>query len=206
MKKNNTPQDKRLLKRKRAESRLKAYGIVSICLALIMLITLMTSIGLNGYSALQQAYVKLDVKVESLNVLDEDGFFSKKKALLFNWDGVVRNSFLSNFPDVTKRSEKRALRSLISTNAGYDLRQYFETLEKPPLEDIALVLESGEFAAESKSALEFYSQFSHEIPPDRRENPCEIWPDHSGRNLLLKESVAAMDDANLDASLISLVE
>lgn len=81
----------------------------------------------------------------------------------------------------------------------YDLRQYFETLEKPPLEDIALVLESGEFAAESKSALEFYSQFSHEIPPDRRENPCEIWPDHSGRNLLLKESVAAMDDANLDA-------
>ena len=79
MKKNNTPQDKRLLKRKRAESRLKAYGIVSICLALIMLITLMTSIGLNGYSALQQAYVKLDVKVESLNVLDEDGFFSKKK-------------------------------------------------------------------------------------------------------------------------------
>ena len=126
MKKNNTPQDKRLLKRKRAESRLKAYGIVSICLALIMLITLMTSIGLNGYSALQQAYVKLDVKVESLNVLDEDGFFSKKKALLFNWDGIVRNSFLSNFPDVTKRSEKRALRSLISNNAGYDLRQYFK--------------------------------------------------------------------------------
>ena len=126
MKKNNTPQDRRLLKRKRAESRLKAYGIVSICLALVMLITLMTSIGLNGYSALQQAYVKLDVKVESLNVLDEDGFFSKKKALLFNWDGVVRNSFLSNFPDVTKRSEKRALRSLISTNAGYDLRQYFK--------------------------------------------------------------------------------
>ena len=123
---NNTPQDKRLLKRRRAESRLKAYGIVSICLALVMLITLMTSIGLNGYSALQQAYVKLDVKVESLNVLDEDGLFSKKKALLFNWDGIVRNSFLSNFPDVTKRSEKRALRSLISSNAGYDLRQYFK--------------------------------------------------------------------------------
>ena len=35
----------------------------------------------------------------------------------------------------------------------YDLRQYFETLEKPPLEYIALVLESGEFAAESRSAL-----------------------------------------------------
>ena len=99
---NNTPQDKRLLKRKRAESRLKAYGIVSICLALVMLITLMTSIGLNGYSALQQAYVKLDVKVESLNVLDEDGLFSKEKALLFNWDGIVRNSFLSNFPDPSK--------------------------------------------------------------------------------------------------------
>ena len=81
----------------------------------------------------------------------------------------------------------------------YDLSQYFKTLKNPPLDDIGLVLKSGDFAAESRGALEFYSQFSYEDPPDRRENPCVIWPDHPGRNLLLKNSVAAMDDANLDA-------
>ena len=75
--------NKRLQARKRAESRLKAYGIISISIALIMLSTLMISIGLNGYSALQQAYVKLDINVESKNVLDENGEFSNKKALLF---------------------------------------------------------------------------------------------------------------------------
>jgi len=90
--------NKRLQARKRAESRLKAYGIISISIALIMLSTLMISIGLNGYSALQQAYVKLDINVESKNVLDENGEFSNKKALLFNWDGIVSKSFISTSP------------------------------------------------------------------------------------------------------------
>ena len=118
--------NKRLQARKRAESRLKAYGIISISIALIMLSTLMISIGLNGYSALQQAYVKLDINVESKNVLDENGEFSNKKALLFNWDGIVSKSFISNFPEVSKRSEKRSLRKLMSSNAGSELRQYFQ--------------------------------------------------------------------------------
>ena len=118
--------NKRLQARKRAESRLKAYGIISISIALIMLSTLMISIGLKGYSALQQAYVKLDINVESKNILDENGEFSNKKALLFNWDGIVSKSFISNFPEVSKRSEKRSLRKLMSSNAGYELRQYFQ--------------------------------------------------------------------------------
>ena len=95
MKNKNLTINKRLQARKRAESRLKAYGIISISIALIMLSTLMISIGLNGYSALQQAYVKLDINVESKNVLDENGEFSNKKALLFNWDGIVSKSFIS---------------------------------------------------------------------------------------------------------------
>ena len=81
MKNKNLTINKRLQARKRAESRLKAYGIISISIALIMLSTLMISIGLNGYSALQQAYVKLDINVESKNVLDENGEFSN----LVNW-------------------------------------------------------------------------------------------------------------------------
>ena len=122
----NIDQLKRLKLRKNAEMRLKVYGILSISLALIMLATLMISIGLNGYSALQQAYVKLEINVDSKKVLDEKGGFSNQKALLVNWDGIVSNSFITNFPEITKRSEKRSLRALMSSNAGYELRQYFQ--------------------------------------------------------------------------------
>ena len=59
MKKNSLQIDRKLIARKRAETRLKIYGIVSISIALIMLSTLIISIGLSGYSALQQAYVCL---------------------------------------------------------------------------------------------------------------------------------------------------
>ena len=122
----NIDQLKRLKLRKNAEMRLKVYGILSISLALIMLATLMISIGLSGYSALQQAYVKLEINVDSKKVLDEKGGFSNQKALLVNWDGIVSNSFITNFPEITKRSEKRSLRALMSSNAGYELRQYFQ--------------------------------------------------------------------------------
>ena len=122
----NIDQLKRLKLRKNAEMRLKVYGILSISLALIMLATLMISIGLSGYSALQQAYVKLEINVDSKKVLDEKGGFSNQKALLVNWDGSVSNSFITNFPEITKRSEKRSLRALMSSNAGYELRQYFQ--------------------------------------------------------------------------------
>ena len=122
----NIDQLKRLKLRKNAEMRLKVYGILSISLALIMLSTLMISIGLSGYSALQQAYVKLEINVDSKKVLDEKGGFSNQKALLVNWDGIVSNSFITNFPEITKRSEKRSLRALMSSNAGYELRQYFQ--------------------------------------------------------------------------------
>ena len=122
----NIDQLKRLKLRKNAEMRLKVYGILSISLALIMLATLMISIGLSVYSALQQAYVKLEINVDSKKVLDEKGGFSNQKALLVNWDGIVSNSFITNFPEITKRSEKRSLRALMSSNAGYELRQYFQ--------------------------------------------------------------------------------
>ena len=101
----NIDQLKRLKLRKNAEMRLKVYGILSISLALIMLSTLMISIGLSGYSALQQAYVKLEINVDSKKVLDEKGGFSNQKALLVNWDGIESNSFITNFPEITNRSE-----------------------------------------------------------------------------------------------------
>jgi len=114
------------IKRKNKETRLKLYGIASISIALIMLTTLMYSIASNGYSALRQAYITLPILVEAEKVLDKQGEFSAEKALLVNWDSIVKKSFRKYFPDVKSRADKRALSTLVSANAGYEIKKYFE--------------------------------------------------------------------------------
>ena len=117
--------DKRLRKRRAREMRLKFYGIVSICIALMMLVTLMSSIALNGYTAMQQAYIPLKIMVSSEKLLNSDGEVDAQKALLFNWDSKVKKAFRENFSEVTSRSDKKELNRLISSNSGYDVKQFF---------------------------------------------------------------------------------
>ncbi len=117
--------NKFLIKRKNKEKRLKLYGIISISVALLMLFTLLLTITLNGYTALQQAYVVIPVNVEKSKVLDESGEFSVKKSLLFNWDSLVKKTFRKYYPELNSRNDKRILNKLLSSNAGYDLKSYF---------------------------------------------------------------------------------
>ena len=117
--------NKFLIKRKNKEKRLKLYGIISISVALIMLFTLLLTITLNGYTALQQAYVVIPVNIKKSKVLDESGEFSVEKSLLFNWDSVVKKTFRKYYPELNSRNDKRILNKLLSSNAGYDLKRYF---------------------------------------------------------------------------------
>ena len=117
--------NKFLIKRKNKEKRLKLYGIISISVALLMLFTLLLTITLNGYTALQQAYVVIPVNIEKSKVLDESGEFSVKKSLLFNWDSLVKKTFRKYYPELNSRNDKRILNKLLSSNAGYDLKSYF---------------------------------------------------------------------------------
>lgn len=117
--------DKRLKKRHAREKRLKFYGITSICIALMMLFTLLSSIALNGYTAMQQAYIPLKIIVPGEKLLNSDGKVDAQKALLFNWDSKVKKAFRTNFPEVNSRSDKKELNRLISSNSGYDVKQFF---------------------------------------------------------------------------------
>ena len=89
---------KSIQSRRARETRLKIYGITSICFALIMLATLLISIGLNGYSALQQAYFKVDISVNMDKLVDDSGNINKNKMNLFNWDGLVKSCLLYTSP------------------------------------------------------------------------------------------------------------
>ena len=62
-----------------------------------------------------------------------------------------------------------------------------------------MVLKSGQFAEESRDALEFFAQFPLDVPPDERDQPCATWPNNLLRNQLLANTIKAMDENNLDA-------
>lgn len=124
---------KTLKRRHRAETRLKIYGILSICFALAMLLTLLSSITLNGITALLQAEIKLTVMVPSEAIFDEKGQISTQVAFDTNWGGVVKKSARRLFPEVKGRKQQRRITDLISANAGYDLKDII--LEQPEWAD-----------------------------------------------------------------------
>jgi Asp-tRNA(Asn)/Glu-tRNA(Gln) amidotransferase A subunit family amidase len=81
----------------------------------------------------------------------------------------------------------------------YDVGQYLQSLEDPPFLDVNKVVETGEYAPESKENFDFYVEFPLDTKPDDWEEPCPTWPNNPKRNQLLANAVEAMDNARLDA-------
>ena len=81
----------------------------------------------------------------------------------------------------------------------YDVGQYFKTLNNPPLLDVNTVLETGQYAPETKGGLEYFSAYPLDVAPDDREVSCPTWPNDEKRNELLANTIAAMDSSNVDA-------
>ena len=113
---------KTLKRRNRAEKRLKFYGITAIIFALGFLVTLLGTVVTNGYTALQQTEIAIDLDLPVAELVDENGVIDMKKSAAFNWDGMVKKAFRKQFPDVSGMMNRRALGDLISANAGYELR------------------------------------------------------------------------------------
>jgi amidase len=65
--------------------------------------------------------------------------------------------------------------------------------------DVNTVLETGQYAPETKGGLEYFSAYPLDVAPDDREISCPTWPNDEKRNELLANAVAAMDSSNIDA-------
>ena len=111
-----------LKKRYAKETRLKFYGIISISFALSFLAIFLYTIFISGYTALQQSQTLISVQLPSEKISNEDGKLDIIKSRKFNWSGLVKKSFITSFPEVNNQNDKRNLNSLISENAGYQLR------------------------------------------------------------------------------------
>jgi len=111
-----------LARRKAAEKRFKAYGFIAIVLGLLFLAILFTSIISKGYSAFMLTYVKLDVYLDP-SELDPSNSKDPEVLTGANYGGLIKSTLRSMFPEVTGRRDKRALYSLVSSGADYQLRK-----------------------------------------------------------------------------------
>ena len=117
---------KSLDKRHKREKQLKIAGITAITLAIGFLVVLMTNIFSNGYTALLQSEVRVNLEIPMDKLLGEDGQIDPQKSQAFNWSGLVKKSFRKGFSAVKGMSDQRMLNDLVSDNAGYELRLAIE--------------------------------------------------------------------------------
>ena len=109
-----------IAKRYARERRFQRYGQVAIFIGLLFLAFLLGNTILQGYGALQQTYIALDIEIKAE---DFNGDLSEQSLSNGNYTGMIKQALRETFPDVTKRKEKKALYSMISSGAEYDLRE-----------------------------------------------------------------------------------
>lgn len=108
--------NKNLGKRYRAEKRFRFMGLLAIVSSLVFLAILFISIFSKGYSAFWQSYILLDIQFAE-NVLDVDNLATA------DYNGLVKKTLRTMFPEVKSRGDKKELFSLVSPGAAYQLQK-----------------------------------------------------------------------------------
>jgi len=105
-----------LHRRYRAEHRFRMYGIIAIAVSLVFLALLFIALGVKGYSAFWQTYIKLDIHFDR-EVLQQASLATA------DYQSLVKNSLRTLFPKVKSRRDKRQLYGLASRGAAFQLRK-----------------------------------------------------------------------------------
>ena len=152
-----------LIKRHAKERRLKIYGLIAIGFALAFLVTLLTTVVSNGYTALQQTEIRLKLDIPVAELVDDAGMIDAKKSANFNWDGMLKKALRQEFPDVKGMMDRRKLSELLSANSGFELRQEIEAKGR-------IDTPSGYFWVKSSDDVDMLmkGQMSREIPEGQR--------------------------------------
>ncbi|MEO0679322.1 MAG: phosphate ABC transporter permease PstA [Pseudomonadota bacterium] len=125
----------RLRARRRAETRLQAYGIAAIALAGAALVTLLSSVVFKAALAVTETYVTptIQLSAETLGTTEEE-------IARANFDGLVKDELKRMFPSLSDRRSRRELYGVVSSGASFELRD--QVLADPSLvgQEVALPL------------------------------------------------------------------
>ena len=128
---NTTDQVKKSLARRyRAEKRFRSYGVIAIAASLAFLALLIGSIVIKGTPAFSATYMKLDVVLDA-DTLGLDADPSAKELRRADYAAAIKKAMREKFPDAKKRKEKKALYSLVSSGAEYQIAA--DVTENPAL-------------------------------------------------------------------------
>jgi len=110
------------LKMRYAKERVFRFlGISAIFVALSMLVILFVTIIGNGYTAFQQTFMQIEVTF-ALEYIDPDATGDMEIIAQADYGAIVKKTLRGMFPEVKKRKQKRALYSLVSSGAAFQMR------------------------------------------------------------------------------------
>ena len=121
-----------LSRRNRAEKRFRWYGRTAIFIGLAAVLVLFTDIVNKGHGAFRITYIELEVTYDQ-DRIGVNNLTDPKELTRGNWEALPKTALRTEFPAVSGRSDKRELYGLISSGAGFDLKD--RLLETPRLLD-----------------------------------------------------------------------
>jgi phosphate transport system permease protein len=105
------------------EALFKFLGLGALLIGLGFLAFFFYTLFTNGYTALRQTRVLLDVTLDT-DVIDPDKTRDPDVLANADYQRLVRNAMNALFPDVTARADLRDLYALVSSGAAIELRDY----------------------------------------------------------------------------------
>ncbi len=111
----------RLRRRYRSERWFQRAGVGAVAFAGLMLVFLLGTIALKGFSAFWQSHIQLEVYFDPA-VISPSGSLDPSELLAADYPALVRAALVKQIPAVTSRTDKRALMELVSSAAAYSLR------------------------------------------------------------------------------------
>jgi phosphate transport system permease protein len=108
-------------RRYRNEYVFRALGLAALLIGLGFLAFFFYTLIGNGYTAIQQTRVLLDLKLDAA-VIDPDGRRDPATLATADYQRLVRDALQTAFPGVTSRADLRALFGLLSPGAGIEIQ------------------------------------------------------------------------------------
>jgi phosphate transport system permease protein len=107
-----------LVRRRRKEFTFRLLGMLATAVGILFLVIFFATLLGKGSSAFSQTFLQLEVEF-SEDVLAPNG---ELDLLYADFDGLIRTALRNELPDVSGRSERRALYRLVSIGAGYQMQ------------------------------------------------------------------------------------
>ena len=111
----------RLRKRYRSERRFRMFGALAIGIAAAVLLILLGRIVTEALPAFSQNYIDLQVELPREEI-DPDGTDDPAVLARARYGTLINNALYERFPNVSGRTDRRALRALVSSEASETLR------------------------------------------------------------------------------------